>query len=401
MGRAGRVLRARAGPRRPPGPEAGPLVGDGGGDSARADSTACWCPPRGRPTITELCAQGAGGVAYAHDQVTRAARQAAATSSSWPATAGGSFYERLGWRSRRGVGDRAAQRRRGASCSGPSRPGSNGEQPRRALRAGHRWRARQRDAVEDFRRILLVDAPLSPLRIGPPAGPERPRRQLDRVATVPTALVSGSIPWRRRTLLVQILDAAGAATACPPRCGGAIAPRWKVDREPCRAPARSRQQAMSAASVASPTNTATGTSPRRSSGQPTTAASRDAGDQAQHLLDLLGEHLVPTSVDEVRRPPLDPHEALGVDPRMISRADVALRVDPIVETTPRPRTRPPCGADGPGARRLHRRVDVGSSSSTTLMSTPAAAARPRPSFSGCSRASAAVQPTTSPTSACP
>jgi hypothetical protein len=34
------------------------------------------------------------------------------------------------------------------------------------LRAGHPWRDRQRAAVRDRRRILLVDAPLSPLRIG-------------------------------------------------------------------------------------------------------------------------------------------------------------------------------------------------------------------------------------------
>ena len=35
-----------------------------------------------------------------------------------------------------------------------------------ALRAGHPWRDRQRGAVRDLRRILLVDAPLSPLRLG-------------------------------------------------------------------------------------------------------------------------------------------------------------------------------------------------------------------------------------------
>ena len=35
-----------------------------------------------------------------------------------------------------------------------------------SLRRGDTWAQRQRDAVTDFKRILLVDAPLGPLRTG-------------------------------------------------------------------------------------------------------------------------------------------------------------------------------------------------------------------------------------------
>ena len=61
---------------------------------------------------------------------------------------------------------------------------------------------------------------------------------------------------------------------------------------------------------------------------------RDARVEAQHLLHLLGEHLVPAPVDQIRRPPFDPDEALGIDPCVITRADEALRVDPIVQLRP-------------------------------------------------------------------
>ena len=64
------------------------------------------------PTITDLCARGAGGVAYAHDQVT-VPPGTARDFLELAREAGGSFYERFGWTSHRRVGDRPAPRRRG------------------------------------------------------------------------------------------------------------------------------------------------------------------------------------------------------------------------------------------------------------------------------------------------
>ncbi len=53
-------------------------------------------PAAWSPTITDLCARGAGGVAYAHDQVTVPPGPPV---NSWKLAreAGGSFYEQFGW----------------------------------------------------------------------------------------------------------------------------------------------------------------------------------------------------------------------------------------------------------------------------------------------------------------
>ena len=118
------------------------------------------------PTITELCAQGAGGVAYAHDQVTVPPGSARRLPGAGPG--GGRLLLRarsaglssVRGRPRCGHDDEAfliwsipelgaMGRSRGVPPS-PDRP----------------LGARQREAVTDFKRILLVDAPLGPLRTG-------------------------------------------------------------------------------------------------------------------------------------------------------------------------------------------------------------------------------------------
>ena len=124
--------------------------------------------PRARAVVTrpstELCAQGAGGVAYAHDQVTVPAGRRP-TSWSWPArpvapstpsTAGGSS----------GPSRRRCATTTRPSCCGRSRAGTAGAPRRPPCAPDTRGGTRQRAAVRDLRRILLVDAPLSPLRIG-------------------------------------------------------------------------------------------------------------------------------------------------------------------------------------------------------------------------------------------
>jgi hypothetical protein len=121
-------------------------------------------PAEWSPTIEELCAEGAGGVAYAHDQI----KVPAGTAADFLELArdqGGPFYEAHGWRL---VGAyRTALVNDDEAFLLWSIPswGQWGE-AESAFLGGHPWRQRQREAVEDFRRILLVDAPLSPLRLG-------------------------------------------------------------------------------------------------------------------------------------------------------------------------------------------------------------------------------------------
>jgi hypothetical protein len=116
------------------------------------------------PTIAELCAQQAGGVAYAHDQVTGPAGTAG-DFLELVRDAGASFYEQFGWRLI-GAWETALRNDDEAFLlwSIPSWQQWGDAEDR--LRRGHPWRTRQRDAVLDLRRILLVDAPLSPLKTG-------------------------------------------------------------------------------------------------------------------------------------------------------------------------------------------------------------------------------------------
>src|SRR5205085_12689044 len=53
----------------------------------------------------------------------------------------------------------------------------------------------------------------------------------------------------------------------------------------------------------------------------------DTGSEPQDLLDLLREHLVAAAVDDVTRPALDPHEAVGVDAGEVASVDVPVGVD--------------------------------------------------------------------------
>ena len=116
------------------------------------------------PTIEVLCAQGAGGVAYAHDQVTL--RPGSAPDFlGLVHEAGAAFYAEYGWRL---IGAFETALRNDDEVfllwSIPSWERWGAAEA--TLREGHPWGTRQRAAVHDLRRILLVDAPLAPLRIG-------------------------------------------------------------------------------------------------------------------------------------------------------------------------------------------------------------------------------------------
>ena len=95
----------------------------------------------------------------------------------------------------------------------------------------------------------------------------------------------------------------------------------------------SRHAARSSSSETSapPTMNATGTEPSRSSGTPDDARVVDAGHEPQHLLDVVGEHLVAAPVDHVADPALDPHEAVGVHAGQVAGVDEAVGVDAIGE----------------------------------------------------------------------
>ena len=121
-------------------------------------------PAEWSPTITELCDQGAGGTAYAHDQV-RVPAGKVADFLELARDDGAPFYEAHGWRLV-GAWHTALSNDNEAFLLWSIPSWEQWGTAEAALRSGHPWRARQRDAVEDFRRILLVDAPLSPLRIG-------------------------------------------------------------------------------------------------------------------------------------------------------------------------------------------------------------------------------------------
>jgi hypothetical protein len=116
------------------------------------------------PGIDELSAQGAGGVAYAHDQVTVPAGSAG-DFLELAREAGGAFYAEHGWRLI-GAFETAMRNDDEAFLLWSVPSWERWGAAEAALRAGHPWRDRQRAAVRDRRRILLVDAPLSPLRIG-------------------------------------------------------------------------------------------------------------------------------------------------------------------------------------------------------------------------------------------
>jgi hypothetical protein len=121
-------------------------------------------PAEWSPTIAELCGQGAGGVAYAHDQV-RVRPGQAAEFLEMARESGGAFYQAHGWQLV-GAWQTALRNDDEAFLLWSIPTWEQWGEAEAALRAGHPWRAQQRDTVEEFHRILLVDAPLSPMRIG-------------------------------------------------------------------------------------------------------------------------------------------------------------------------------------------------------------------------------------------
>ncbi len=120
---------------------------------------ASWSPP-----ITDLCARGVGGVAYAHDQVTVSPGRAGHF-LELARESGGSFYEQFGW-DLIGAWETALRHDDEAFLLWSIPSWEQWGEAEACLRRGGTWAGRQRDAVMDFKRILLVDAPLGPLRIG-------------------------------------------------------------------------------------------------------------------------------------------------------------------------------------------------------------------------------------------
>jgi hypothetical protein len=116
------------------------------------------------PTITDLCAQAAGGVVYAHDQVT-VPPGSARDFLELARDVGGTFYEPFGWRLI-GAFETALRNDDEAFLLWSIPSWRQWGEAEERLRRGHPWRIRQREAVVDVRRILLADAPLSPLKIG-------------------------------------------------------------------------------------------------------------------------------------------------------------------------------------------------------------------------------------------
>lgn len=121
-------------------------------------------PAEWSPTIEELCAEGAGGTAYAHDRITVPAGKSA-DFLELARDEGSAFYDTYGWRLI-GAFRTALVNDDEAFLLWSIPSWQQWGEAESALHAGHSWSSRQRDATEAFHRILLVDAPLSPLRIG-------------------------------------------------------------------------------------------------------------------------------------------------------------------------------------------------------------------------------------------
>ena len=77
-------------------------------------------------TVTELCADGVSGTAYAHETLPRRGPARPATSSRWCRDEAIDAYGRHGWELVGALADGAARRRGVHRSSGPSRPGSSG-----------------------------------------------------------------------------------------------------------------------------------------------------------------------------------------------------------------------------------------------------------------------------------
>ena len=132
-------------------------------------------PAAWSPTIEELCAAGAGGVAYAHDQVTTESGRAGEYLER-ARDEGGAFYGQFGWQIV-GAWETALRHDDEAFVLWSIPSWEAWGEAESSWRAGTAWRDRQHAAARDFSRILLVDAPLSPLRLG--RQPARSDREAD------------------------------------------------------------------------------------------------------------------------------------------------------------------------------------------------------------------------------
>jgi hypothetical protein len=132
-------------------------------------------------TIEGLCLTKAIGVVYAHDHVIVAPGEAGAYLDMARQEAG-TFFGRFGWHLI-GAWETALAHDSEAFLlwSIPSwEQWAAGEQCLRNDTDGIVWRDRNRAATQDFHRILLVDAPLSPLRMGrQPARSDRDAEWVD------------------------------------------------------------------------------------------------------------------------------------------------------------------------------------------------------------------------------
>jgi hypothetical protein len=116
------------------------------------------------PSIDTLCDQGAGGSVYVHDQVTVPPGRASDFLELCRA-AGSAFYEPFGWRLI-GAWVTALRNDDEAFVLWSIPTWDDWAQAERKSREAVSWRRQVQDEATDLRRILLVDAPLCPLRTG-------------------------------------------------------------------------------------------------------------------------------------------------------------------------------------------------------------------------------------------
>ena len=103
-----------------------------------------------------------------------------------------------------------------------------------------------------------------------------------------------------------------------------------VARQPCSQEVHERRQRRRSSSRSS--TIATGVSPRRSSGRPTTAAPCTAGMAFQRGAHIVGHHLEPAADDRLVGAAEDPEESVGVDAGHVGGADPVrrrARADPV------------------------------------------------------------------------
>jgi hypothetical protein len=116
------------------------------------------------PTIEQLCARDTESVVYAHDQVTVPAG-AAIEFLELSRESGAAFYAEFGW-TLIGAWVTALRNDDEAFLLWAIPSWTQWGQAEHAFQHGAAWRARRREASSAYSRLLVVDAPLSPLRTG-------------------------------------------------------------------------------------------------------------------------------------------------------------------------------------------------------------------------------------------